>query len=84
MRSSKEEKIKFYKKKRWLKTLIWRFISAIVTFLISYVITGSFISGGMIAISESLLKTVIYYYHEKFWDKYTKKKLKKIKESKKS
>jgi len=79
MKSSKEEKIKFYRKKRWVKTLIWRFISTAVTFIIAYLITGSFAAGGMIAFSESLVKMFIYYFHERFWDKYTKKKLKKIK-----
>lgn len=77
---NKEEKIKFYRKKRWLKTIIWRFISTGVTFVIAYLITGSFAAGGMIALAEALIKMVIYYFHERFWDKYTKKKLNKIKE----
>ena len=49
------------------KTLSWRTIATLDTFIISYLVTGSGVWAGSIAIFEVLTKTVIYYCHERAW-----------------
>jgi uncharacterized membrane protein len=70
---------KSIKRKRIIKTISWRIISTATTFSIAYAITGDVKSGGLIASVEFAIKTFIYWYHEKLWDRNTRKKIKQIK-----
>jgi uncharacterized membrane protein len=67
------------KRKRILKTITWRSLSTLTTFLVAYVVTGSVKYGGYIALIEVAIKSIEYWYHEHIWDKYTRKKIKQIK-----
>lgn len=57
-----------------IKTITWRLIASVTTFILAII----FFSGSEnatekafgIAISESIIKMILYYYHEVIWDKY--------------
>jgi len=65
------------KKKRHIaKTLTWRIIGTLDTFLISIFLIhyindtnylDSALIGGWIAALEIITKTILYYFHERFW-----------------
>jgi uncharacterized membrane protein len=50
-----------------LKTLSWRIISLIVTFFISWYVTGSTLFAVSISVADTLSKFVMYYMHERAW-----------------
>ena len=70
---------KLIRKKRILKTITWRLLSTLTTFLVAYIVTGSIKYGGYIALIEVAIKSAEYWYHERIWDKYTRKRIKQIK-----
>jgi uncharacterized membrane protein len=49
------------------KTLTWRVVAMIDTFVISYVITGSALWAGSIVSIEVFTKLLFYYLHERAW-----------------
>jgi uncharacterized membrane protein len=49
------------------KTLIWRMVAELDTFIVSYSITGSMSWSLSIVGFESASKTVLYYVHERAW-----------------
>ncbi len=49
------------------KTVTWRSVAAIDTFLIGWLITGSMMFAGSIASLEVLTKMGLYYLHERAW-----------------
>lgn len=56
-------------KRHILKTISWRIIGSIDTFLLSWLITGNLMSGVKISSYELLTKMVLYYSHEQLWFK---------------
>lgn len=52
-----------------IKTVTWRILATITTFLISWMITGSAAMGFAIANIEFWAKIVLYYFHERAWNK---------------
>ena len=64
--------MKHVEKKRHLaKTITWRIIASLDTFLIAWLITGKFDWAGTIAGIEVLTKMFLYYGHERVWNKIT-------------
>jgi uncharacterized membrane protein len=51
-----------------IKTLTWRITGSGATFLISWLISGSWIVAGSIAIVQIMANTVLYYLHERVWN----------------
>lgn len=51
-----------------LKTLTWRVTGSGATFLISWLISGSWAVAGTIAVTQIIANTVLYYIHERVWD----------------
>ncbi len=51
------------------KAIVWRCIGTVDTFLISWVITKEPITAGSIAGFEVFTKTILYYIHERGWNK---------------
>lgn len=49
------------------KTLSFACIHFCVAFSVGYLMTGSVMVGGAIALVEPALNTVAYYIHEKLW-----------------
>jgi adenylyl-sulfate kinase len=61
-----------------LKSIIYRGWSTVLTFIISYIITGKLSISGSIALLELVFKTFFYYIYEIIWNKILKKKMKTI------
>ena len=52
-----------------LKTITWRIIGTLDTIFISYLITGSFKMGVVIGGSEVFTKMILYFIHERIWQR---------------
>ena len=52
-----------------LKTVTWRILASPDTFLIAWLVSGSISIGGWIAMIEIVTKLIIYYFHERAWNK---------------
>ena len=50
-----------------LKTLSFAAVHFTVAFTIGYLLTGSVVVGGAMALVEPACNTVAYYFHEKAW-----------------
>ena len=57
------------RKRSLFKTISWRVLASIDTFLISWFISGKISIGISIATLEVVTKLIIYYFHERAWDK---------------
>ena len=51
------------------KTITWRILASLDTFILSWLITGSVTAGASIASLEVLTKMFLYYGHERQWEK---------------
>ena len=51
------------------KTVSWRLVGTIDTIVISYVITGQISSALSIGGIEVFSKMILYYFHERLWEK---------------
>lgn len=51
-----------------VKTISWRITGSSATFLIAYVMTGSFAIAGVIGITQMISNTILYYLHERLWN----------------
>ena len=52
------------------KTITWRIIASATTFTFVYVVFGDIKAASGIMVMESLLKMVLYYFHERAWFRY--------------
>ncbi len=52
-----------------LKTISWRATGTLDTFLISYLITGKIGLAASISGVEVFTKMILYYFHERAWNK---------------
>lgn len=51
------------------KTLSWRVVATIASFVVSYIITGNIMLSSSIAGSQIIVQTVLYMVHERIWNK---------------
>ena len=56
-------------KRSLVKTVTWRLTGTGATFAISYAIVGDFSVSSSIAAIQLTLNTVLYFVHERMWDK---------------
>ncbi len=56
-------------KRSILKTITWRITASTTTLLLVYIISGQLEIAGAITLYEIVVKTLIYYLHEKVWEK---------------
>jgi uncharacterized membrane protein len=56
-----------------IKTVSWRFIATISTVLIGFYVTGNIYFGLTIGGFEFVIKTILYFIHEKFWENLKKR-----------
>ena len=49
------------------KTITFAILHFTVAFTVAYLLTGSFLIGGAMALVEPLINTVAFYFHEKWW-----------------
>lgn len=52
-----------------IKTITWRIIASLDTFLIAWFVSGSISVGGWIATIEVITKIILYYFHERAWNR---------------
>jgi uncharacterized membrane protein len=56
-------------RKSLLKAISWRLVGSADTFIISYVLTGQMMIAGSIATVEVITKILLYWVHERVWNK---------------
>ena len=56
-------------KRTLVKTISWRVLGTVATIVISYVITGTLALAFSIGFIELISKLVLYYFHERTWNK---------------
>lgn len=52
-----------------VKTISWRILATITTFILVYIFTGNFNIAFTVGFLEVFLKMLIYFFHERAWDK---------------
>tara|TARA_Y100000996_G_C22554509_1_gene655013 strand:+ start:1789 stop:2217 length:429 start_codon:yes stop_codon:yes gene_type:complete len=52
-----------------VKAITWRITASLDTFIISFFVTGRFDWATSIAILEIITKAIIYYFHERVWNR---------------
>ncbi len=65
------------------KSLSYRLLSVCITFIISFILTGSMALAGSIASIDALIKFVVYFLHERAWGKVFKRIKKKKRDARK-
>lgn len=56
-------------KRHLAKSITWRIVGTLDTFILSWIITGNVVVGLKIGLSEIATKMVLYYFHERIWFK---------------
>ncbi len=51
-----------------LKSVSWRIVATSTTMLLVFLVTGNLVISTGVAFLEILVKTVIYYLHERIWN----------------
>lgn len=59
-------------KRHIAKTITWRVLGTLDTFILSWILTGSIKIGAAIGGAEVITKTILYYFHERAWYKFSK------------
>jgi uncharacterized membrane protein len=57
------------KKRSIVKAISWRTLGTVDTMLISFIVTGSPLAAISIGGFELITKTLLYYFHERVWNK---------------
>ncbi len=55
------------KMRSFAKTISWRVLGSIDTFVITYLVTGEAKYGAFVASAEVVTKIFLYYFHERAW-----------------
>ena len=55
------------KRRSLAKSITWRLIAIAVTFIVGYVMTGSWQFAVSLSLISNLINFVLYYIHERFW-----------------
>ena len=69
IKTIKDENILF---RHILKTVSYRFIGTLTTFLTAYLLGASLELSSLLGIGEILIKPVLYFFHERAWYKFVK------------
>ncbi|CAH2214600.1 DUF2061 domain-containing protein [Tepidibacter aestuarii] len=57
------------KRKSFLKTITWRFTATLTTLILVYLLSGELKVAGTVAFFEVFIKMLLYYLHERMWEK---------------
>jgi uncharacterized membrane protein len=57
------------------KTFSFGVLHVTVAFTVAYLMTGSVMVGGAIAMVEPAINTVAYFFHEKVWERFRKRQV---------
>jgi uncharacterized membrane protein len=55
------------KRRSLAKSITWRLIAIVVTFLVGFVMTGSLGFAASLSLLSNLINFVLYYLHERVW-----------------
>jgi len=58
------------------KTISWRTLGTLDTIIISYFVTGNLVMAASIGSIEVITKMILYYFHERAWNKISFGKIK--------
>ena len=58
------------KKRHLAKAITYRVFGSIFTGLAAFIITGNISTGGWLTLADLIIKTLIFYVHERVWYKY--------------
>ncbi len=50
-----------------IKTMTFAILHFSVAFTVAYLLTGSALIGGLVALVEPAVNTIVFYFHEKAW-----------------
>lgn len=53
------------------KTITWRIVGSSAVLCISFVLTGSITTASTIALTQLIVNTLLYFIHERIWNKIT-------------
>jgi uncharacterized membrane protein len=56
------------KEHNMIKTFSFAILHFSVAFSIAYLLTGSILIGGLMALIEPAINTVVFYFHERAWN----------------
>lgn len=56
------------------KTLTFAVVHFVVAFTVTWLLTGSLVLGGLVALIEPAVNTVAYFFHEKAWARFARSK----------
>mgnify|MGYP000876064034 CR=1 FL=1 len=62
-----------------IKTITFAILHFSVAFSVAYILTGSIGISSAVALVEPIVNTVVFYFHEKAWNRYEKNKSEKQK-----
>ena len=57
-----------------IKTITFAILHFSVAFSVAYLLTGSFAIAGGLALIEPTINTVTFFFHEKFWNGFERRK----------
>ena len=55
------------KKRSLAKSITWRLIAIVVTFVVGYIMTGSLELAASLSVVSNLINFILYYLHERVW-----------------
>jgi uncharacterized membrane protein len=55
------------KRRSLAKSITWRLIAIVVTFLVGFVMTGSLAFAASLSLLSNLINFILYYLHERVW-----------------
>lgn len=58
------------------KTMTFAVMHFSVAFAVAYLLTGSVLVGGLVALVEPAVNTVAFYLHERLWDRWNRRRQK--------
>jgi uncharacterized membrane protein len=56
-------------KRTFVKTIIWQILGLLTMSLVGFAITGSLVSGGVLALANTGVGVVTYITYERIWSK---------------
>jgi len=59
--------VKISKARSLAKSITWRIIAILSTFVVGYVLTGSVDFAASLALLSNLINFILYYFHERLW-----------------
>lgn len=56
-------------KRSIVKAITWRFLATLTTMILVFIFTGSLALAGSIGIFDVIIKLMVYYSHERAWNR---------------